>query len=197
MTQATIQELLWKADIYRLVSKGFSYPGEKSIDEMKELISELLKVADNPSVLLALEELKKEIRKPDPILNEYSRLFLKGNIPLTESFCCGKYDAWTDVAAFYNAFGMKPRQGDSPDALTYELEFLAILLVKILVAPDEEKRNIALDAYSKFLAEHMEEFSTQLLAKMEKTETIPWYKLLAQLLKAHIQEESALLNLES
>ncbi|MFN8237288.1 MAG: molecular chaperone TorD family protein [Chitinophagales bacterium] len=61
-----------------------------------------------------------------------------------------KYNCVSDASAFYKAFGFTPKTGENPDSIMYQLEFLALLLVKIAIAPNNENRNVTEDAYRKF-----------------------------------------------
>ncbi len=181
---------LIKADIFRILSWGFSYPDKKKLDELKIIISELLEQ----------EDLKKEYRQflnqilsqanPDLVLPEYSRLFMKGTVPTTESYCCSKLNSTTDVAAFYNAFGMIPKPGDSPDSITYQLEFMALLLVKLSLAENEEQYSVTDDARKKFIKDHLDEFSLKFSEKLNEKNPVEFYRQLSILLRLVVQDEA-------
>lgn len=195
MKTETLNKELVKADIYRILSKGFSYPDENNLSQLLSIGCDLVnneKIEDEKIVEI-LRQILASIKK-DEIVSEYSRIFLKGSIPMNESFCCSKLDAVSDVGAFYKAFGMNAKSGDAPDAIHFELEFVAALLVKISLAKTEEQRNIAYDAYKKFLNDHLKEFAQKFSQKVNEVGEIDFYKNLANLLEQFISKEAIILN---
>lgn len=195
MKTETLNKELVKADIYRILSIGFSYPDENNLSQLLSIGCDLVnneKIEDEKTVEL-LQQILASIKK-DEIVSEYSRMFLKGSIPMNESFCCSKLDAVSDVGAFYKAFGMNAKSGDAPDALPYELEFCSALLVKISLAKNEEQKNIAYDAYKKFLNDHLKEFTQKFSAKVKEVEVIDFYKNMISLLEQFVGGETINLN---
>ncbi|MBI4930764.1 MAG: molecular chaperone TorD family protein [Bacteroidetes bacterium] len=181
---------LVKADLFRVISKGFSYPEENNIAEIREIVFELSKRTELNIEYkkLLLEILKNANYKT--LLSEYSRLFLKGTVPVSESTCLSKLNSVTDVAAFYKAFGMTAKSGESPDAITYQLEFLSLLLVKMSIAKNKEQLEITKDAYVKFINDHLLEFSGKFSENLSQTNPNDFYSELSSLLVKLIHEES-------
>jgi TorA maturation chaperone TorD len=185
------KDILIRADFYRLISKGFSYPSEENIFILKGLIDSLLENNLVKAISKSnLEKIKKELQQKE-VLKEYSRLFLKGNFPTSESSCCNKLNSIPDVSAFYNAFGLKPVPGEAPDTLVYETEFAALLLVKSYVADTEEQKDICLKAYQKFFNDHLQELCLKIYEKLFSIETTDFYSTLSTFMIQHIQQEES------
>jgi TorA maturation chaperone TorD len=188
MSKEKIENFL-KADIYRTLSKGFSYPDRKNVGDMKSIMEELSSVTQlEDSISSYISTLLSNINIGD-MEREYSRLFLKGTIPTCESSYSLRFDVIPSVSAFYAAFGVTPKTGEAPDSLPYELEFLSILSLKMALAQREDERDITKDAYKKFLKEHMSEFANGFARKVEKGNPSPFYRTLTLLLESFIDKE--------
>ncbi len=190
MTKTSTDTKLAKADIFRILSIGFSYPTEENLKSIKDISEELISsraVGKNISTLL--KEIISAINSDD-ITEEYSRLFIKKLVPLNESFCLSRLDAIPDVAGFYKAFGMMPKSGDAPDALNYELEFSAMMLVKISIAKTDEQLEITSVAYGKFMNQHFVPFATAFCEKLKRVEPFLFYSTLADLLHLSVADEN-------
>ena len=82
--------------------------------------------------------------------------------PYETSYCPQTFSVFrsqkvADVAGFYLAFGVEPSR-DKPerhDHIALELEFMAWLIAKGPLAPDEGKARLTQDAQKKFFAEHL------------------------------------------
>ena len=184
-----MQRKLIKADLFRALSRGFAYPDEDNCREVKEILTNCLekKVLDKRSQELIMR-LLRELDNTD-VLKAYSDFFMKGHIPLTEGYCCSRMHSVTDVSAFYKAFGLNPKKGENPDALTYELEFAAMLLVKESMAENEEEKEITKDAYQKFMDDHLVDFSKQFIEKLRSFKPDPYYRTLATLLRLWVVDK--------
>jgi TorA maturation chaperone TorD len=183
MEKLVSHDYLLKADLFRMVSKGFSYPEEGNLQELKEITAELIDDSQVPNqikeILLRLNCHNNE----EKLKSEYSRLFLKGSIPITESTLCSKLNAATDVSAFYRAFGMTAKTGEAPDALNYQLEFLSILLLKLILAENSEQEEITLSAYEKFMQEHILDTEPKFREKLLAANPSQFYLSLSDLLR--------------
>lgn len=154
----TETDLLLIADLYRLVSKALSYPAPEDIKAIRDIS---LMLSESDKVTQELATLLKAIHdecNEDAVRNEYSRIFLSGGLPISESFCTGRFDCISDVSGFFKAFGFSPKSGDVPDSIMYELEFLSLLLVKIMIAPDAETKEISTNAFRNFYKQHLSDF---------------------------------------
>jgi TorA maturation chaperone TorD len=180
------EKLLVKADIYRGLSLGLAYPDEKNQTGAGNIFRSLIDhdEVDGETVKI----LKKLLQyQNDPLLlKEYSRLFMKGNVPMSEAGCCARMHSTTDVSAFYKAFGVTPKSGESPDSIIYQLEFAALMIVKTLVAGNEDDRFVTTDAYKKFMDDHLVEFAEKFTEKLLETKPIPYYVAITELMKKWI-----------
>lgn len=178
-----------RADTYRVLSKGFSYPDEKNISEMKSIVEELISSPHlHRNIYHYLEKILSTIEVGE-LQKEYSRLFLKGTIPIYESSYNLSFDVIPNVSAFYTAFGLTPKSGESPDSLPYELEFVSILSLKTVLAQNQDNEDITKDAYKKFLREHLVEFVKRFSDKVEKAKPNLFYETITEFLKNLIEKE--------
>ena len=188
--------LLAQADLLFLIAQLFAPPSAKLQTLLKiEVpdITELLYSSNLPEQK-NIAETYQEIRQQAQSLNldtwiaEYNHLF-EGNVrcPINESGFIrrDKGAILADIAGFYNAFGFKLSEDASEkvDHLTAELEFMAMLLVKLVQAPDkEETARTTHDALGSFSFDHLGEWLPTFCEKLTKTSTLILYHELAKLL---------------
>lgn len=186
------EEFLLKADIYRLFSKCFAYPDVQNLREIPRIITELNMLEKVDPVIKCHLTVLQDVFNEQELVNEYSRVFIRGMIPLTESNCCASLNSVADVSAFYRAFGLDAKSGEAPDSLMHELEFLAILCVKAALAPNNETAEVTTDAYKKFISEHLLDFIEKFKEKTDQTGTIPFYSHLIQFVQSFLDKEKIL-----
>lgn len=194
MKAAAIHENLITADLFRILSKGFSYPSAENLEDIKGISNEIITGSLAEKTIIGQLVNMLSVLSEDDLRQEYSRLFLKKTVSLNESFCLTRLNAITDVAGFYKAFGLNPKSGDAPDSLPYELEFMAMLLVKLSIAQTEQQRIITSGAYKKFLEEHLAPFTEKFSKKMKNYDPIPFYQHLIGLMETLINKEKSILN---
>lgn len=184
-----IQSFL-NADIYRILSRGFSYPDENNINEIKAIAEELISIEDlDKDVSGRLERILSAL-EVKALQKEYSRLFLKGTVPICDSSYNRNADALSAVATFYKAFGLTPKTGESPDSLSYELEFLSILSLKRALARNQEESEIMDSAYSKFLNESLSSFVEKFAGRVEAAAPNRFYEAITEFLKIMMEKET-------
>ncbi len=155
---------------YKMFAVAFSYPDDKFFELFSDLSSER-----------------------EEIVSEYDSLFRSNEIWLY----CAEYLAenefqrvqvLSDIMGFYNAFGVEPN-GDRPDALTCELEFMHYLVFKSIKADTEEKISVCLDAQKKFFNEHLYapgiKIANSIISKTKNT----FYKEIAEELTRFLRDE--------
>ena len=157
--KASIRELEYRAEVYRLLSAAFREPSPAPLERgpLRELFSRLPE-----GVGLALPP-----EAPADLPAEFRRVFghnLSPDCPPYETQY-GKSDvfrqthAMADLNGFYSAFGLAVGEGDRrADHLPVELEFAAILCLKEVLAlerGEEEKSTICRDARLNFLGDHL------------------------------------------
>ncbi len=180
---------LVNADIYRLLANCFDFPSGERLFAIRE-ISGALSEAGYPDAEIEsmISTLNASIDEEE-ILHDYSVIFIKGGVPLSESHITRKYNSVSDVSAYYNAFGFSPRSGDTPDAIMYELEFLALLSLKSVIAPNKEAASVTEQAYKDFLKEHAADFSIALAQRIREGKAGAYFFTVSYLLEAFIKLE--------
>ncbi len=185
-----MNNFLLKADLYKVLSQTFSYP--ENIAESKARLEEILPTVRDVYPRLA-EKLEK-LAELSPSLEEYSP-FMKGLIPISESNY--SLSSASDVVGFYRAFGVEPKSGENPDSLPYQLEFLAFLSLKIAMAPDQEAREITVDAYQKFIKDHLSTWLEPFEKKLRQVTDSPFYLLATEALREFVNMEKESLEVAS
>lgn len=180
---------LINADLYRLIANCFDYPDKERLLNIKEMATGLHHTGyPDDSINNMLQSLAEAV-KEDEILYAFTNIFVKGGVPLSETHLLQKYNSVSDANAFYKAFGFAPKTGENPDSIMYQLEFLALLLVKSAIAPTEESRSITEDAYHKFLEEHTGEFALALAKRLREGDAGPFFLTVSYLLEEFITNE--------
>ncbi len=192
MAETETGKELITADIFRILSKGFSYPSDAVLSELTSIANELISSGSNEKSFS--DQLKKIIKSvnPNEIRRDYSRIFITGAVPLTESNCLSSMNSVTDVSAFYKAFGLNPKSGDSPDSITYQLEFTAMLFLKISLAENKEQSDISKKALMDFFSQHVEPFSKKFASRILEKNPGSFYSALTGLLEITVKETNFL-----
>jgi len=88
-----------------------------------------------------------------------------------------------DIAGFYSAFNMQLSESatEKGDHLICELEFIALLLVRLAKAETEEERTVTYDALAAFCFDHTSGWITLFCKKLSETSEL--YTHLTELLK--------------
>lgn len=180
---------LLDADVYRLLASCFDFPNEERLFAISEISEGLGNTGYPDSEIQNMILTLRASMDKEEILKDYSVIFIKGGVPLNESHTLKKYNSVADVNAFYNAFGFSPRSGDNPDSIMYELEFLALLLLKYNIAPTEEAAEVTEQAYRDFLKDHTAEFATALSRRIRDGNAGPYFLTVAFLLETFINHE--------
>lgn len=180
---------LLNADMYRLIANCFDFPSKERLYAIKEMAAGLSQTGyPDKEINTMLSTLTEAINESE-ILNDYSLIFIKGGVPLNESHTLQKFSSVADVSAFYHAFGFSPKTGENPDSIMYELEFLALLLLKMTLAPNEEAKEVCEKAYRDFLEEHTGEFSLALAKRIREGNAGSYFFTVSYLLEAFITQE--------
>ena len=188
-TKEKVDIILLRADMYRLLANCFDFPTKEKLFNIKELSTNLNQIGYPDTELNNMLVTLKDSINEHEIVNDYSIIFIKGGVPLNESYTLNKFDSVSDVSAFYKAFGFSPKTGENPDSIMYQLEFLALLLVKIAIAPSEETKEITSKAYRDFLEEHTGEFALALAKRIREGNAGSYYFTISYLLEHFITHE--------
>ncbi len=152
--------LLLKGQVYGLYARLLS-PAVREADraEALERLRAVLAELGHAEALAPLEGVETAGTE-----GEYVRLFVRGQAPPYEtsyesarSASGGQTHQMADIAGFYGAFGMRV-EGERPDNIVPELEFVALLHVKEAYARlsgETEGAQVCADSRAKFMREHL------------------------------------------
>lgn len=158
---------------YKTLAVAFSYPDKEFFDFFPELSSDR-------------ERLSREYDR----LFRVKEIWLYGTEYISEhEFQRSNYLA--DISGFYKAFGLEV-QGDRPDALSSELEFMHYLIFKEIKAPEEEKAAICLDAQRKFFTEYVHTMAKPIAERIILETTEGFYKNIADEMLDFLKSEEGL-----
>ena len=92
-----------------------------------------------------------------------------------------------DLCGFYRAFSLTSQSGDGekPDHVVTQLQFLALLLVMGADAGpqrSDEQRQIAIDAAQAFADEHLSPWLSDFGAHLDRTTALPLYRAMAEVI---------------
>ena len=203
MTQMEKEMALARADVYRLLSMAFVYPGKEEMESLQELAADI-----EGSISLLPYDIKEEylafcdsIAKADieTLKPEYTELFLTRMFcPPTETVY-GKNSFNTpnilgDIGGFYKAFGftLSDKAACAHDNVAVELEFMSFLEIKIAYAMEqgmEENLDTCQTAKRKFLAEHIGRWTGLFGENLKVRSGEDYYKILGQLISKFIGAE--------
>jgi nitrate reductase assembly molybdenum cofactor insertion protein NarJ len=189
------QETLVAADLFRLLSRGFSYPDEQVLRDIKVIGTHLISTDTITEMQRALLSTILSNFNEEEIRTEYSRVFLRGGVAVAESHYTPSFTTVAEVNAFYSAFGFSPKSGEVPDSLMYELEFIAILLLKSVLAENPEHKEVVDAACIKFIDEHVKDFSRLFVQRINSGDANVYLKSMTSLLALVMDvKENEILN---
>ncbi len=179
--------LLAQADLVFLIAQLFAPPSAELQRLLEIEIPDIEKLLDKSMLPASFAERYQQIRQQAQSLNletwaaEYKHLF-EGNVaacPINESGLIqrDKSVILAEIAEFYQAFGFEREKADH---LTSELEFVAMLLVKL--AQIKEAKRTTHEALSSFSFNHLGKWLPTFCDRLIETSTLPIYQELAQLL---------------
>jgi len=207
-----IEQWAARASVFKYLSLGFSPPGPIPYPELFTRLREACGCLPerHREVLAPLVEM--EIQE-GPDEGEYWRLFGPGGVisPYETEYdplvAARKGHELADLMGFYTAFGFKLRepatssveaaQRELPDHLAVELEFLSLLLLKLLYARREGMRDaeeVTHTAMTAFLRDHLGGWVEPFAERVERAPVSSTFRALAKLLRAFIGEECRLLG---
>lgn len=205
--EARVREHLHRAGVYRLLGAAFAYPGPDRLEAVAELAGGLAGAAAPPLGPL-LGALVGETRSADPAAAAAEHVFLfdrEARCPPYEGAWgeapqpAGKAALLADIAGFYAAFGLQPgaAHADLEDHIGAECEFMSALAFKeayALAEGDEEGARIIRTAQSRFVGDHLGRWCGAFSDALKEASPLPYYGVLADLLGAWVQAETARLD---
>lgn len=207
MTQGSSgqESLSSRAALFHTLARGFAPPvlGLAADVQPKQFLASLgAAVTSHPG---SLSEEFERVRDAcvngadgDPTISqEYTYLFMRRTkVPLTETsygvdLTFAKPREMADIGAFHEAFGLQLTReaGITPDHLSVQLEFLAVLCAKEAYASEhgmEEARQITRDARARYLTDHMSGWLPLVRARIEKHARIAFYPAIVSLVGAAV-----------
>jgi len=177
--------LLAQADLVFLIAQLFAPPSAEMQRLLEIEIPDIEKLLDKSMLPASFAERYQEIREQAQSLNletwaaEYKHLFEGNACPINESGFIqrDKSVILAEIAEFYQAFGFEREKADH---LTSELEFVAMLLVKL--AQMKETKRTTHEALSSFIFHHLGKWLDTFCERLIETSTLPIYQEMAQLL---------------
>jgi len=185
--------LLAQADLLFLIAQMFAPPSAEMRKMLEIEVPDIKKLLQNSglpepdNIAETYQQIRQQVLNLDTWAAEYNRLF-EGNVacPINESGFIrrDKGVILADIAGFYRAFGLELSKNASEkvDHLTGELEFVAMLLVMLAQAPDQETTRTTHDALGSFSFDHLGEWLPTFCERLTETSTLPIYQNQAKLL---------------
>jgi TorA maturation chaperone TorD len=181
-----VSDWLATAAAWRFASLLFQPPTQEALIEMRALVAELSESGREEARQLAAVPF-------EAWEGEFHRVLGPAGCPASESAyddnaLAGRGPLLARVAAFYEAFAYRP-DGDPrevPDHVSVELGFLGYLALKIAFAEhagESEAREVAHDAYARFLDEHPAHWFGRFIERLVTGDS-KWYALAAGWLAA-------------
>ncbi|HLB61220.1 MAG TPA: molecular chaperone TorD family protein [Actinomycetota bacterium] len=203
-------EALARSAVYRLLSRGFTYPTVEGVAELCDEDLPLAVAVADPlpeEVRLALSAVGEELdgAEASKLEEAYREVFShvhSADCPVYETDYTAR-DVWrqtrelADIAGFYRAFGMDPR-AERPDHVAVELEFLHLVSYKVAWAAandDEEHASICADAEQRFAADHTSNWIPGFAARVTAISPRGFYRRLGELALALMRAEASRLGI--
>lgn len=173
---ATVQTLVQRGAVYALLAHSFAYPDPSHMAALRDIA----RTCRSLTLGTALEKLAAIALELNPADSErvYIRIFT-----LSDSPDCPRYETaylakdlfqltaqMADIAGFYRAFGVEAKEGNRPDDICTELEFMSFLCRKQAFAVEQLGRHAARQAARAqrlFLAEHLSRWAPAFGSRVE------------------------------
>lgn len=197
-----LMDVLWRADMYRLLALALDRPSADIQVALKELSTELMsesRVAqDTHGLGTWLPEIAAQVSalSIDEWQAEYHRLFVNEVFVPPSEGSYGLVERGAilgDVSGFYRAFCMQVSdEVGPPDQLKIEIMFLCLLALKEANAIQQnlsDKLEITRDAEKKFLDDHVGRWLPQFSERLWDCTHHPFYRAVSRLLVAWLTVE--------
>jgi TorA maturation chaperone TorD len=188
----TVQDWLSTAVGWRWTSLLFQSPTAATHRDLRLLAAELpeaFRDAAHNLAAVSIEEWQ----------SEFHRILGPGGCPATESsyddnILAGRGPLLADIAGFYEAFAYRPSPDslETPDHLANELGFASFLALKVayaLYVTGQQEKQIAEDAYWRFLETHLLFWSGRFCEKVTQTGSALYLEA-AALLSVWVKQQS-------
>ena len=196
----TVEPLVAKGMLYQLLAGGFAYPSaawQQAYADgtfARALVEAAAPIRDDAlaaTVVHFRQRLTAGNVENCGLAEEYTFLFAQqAQVPPYEnrylpSGPFGQPQGLADVGGFYAAFGFQV-EGDMPDHLGAELEFLGALCLKEAHARQQgwsEQADICHQARRRFMAEHLALWLSAFVIRLHEKARLPFYPALAKVVE--------------
>ncbi|HEX9716613.1 MAG TPA: molecular chaperone TorD family protein [Actinomycetota bacterium] len=202
---------LARSTAYRLLSQAFAYPTPKAAEQLLEEDLPLALAVSAPlppNVRWALDEAATAFGgvSRDELEEAYRDVFShvhSADCPMYETDYTER-DVWrqtrelADLGGFYRAFGLE-EQGERPDGLSVELEFMHLATYKAawaLVQRDPEHAEICRRAQESFLRDHLLKWVPELADRVVAIARTGPYAAVARLAREFLRGEARAFGME-
>lgn len=192
-----------RAACYKALSLAFLPPGPP----LAAAWAALPRVAQAlpPEHQALLGPLLAAVNTPSPAPGEHARVFgpALAATPYETEYdplaSARKGHRLADLQGFYQAFGFRlaPGQGEFPDHVATELEFMSVLLLKAAAAEDDDARAVCDAAAARFLADHLAPWVPAFARRLRAAAADPFYRHAADLLETFVGAEARRLGVET
>jgi len=171
------------------------------LKDLREVLKALPDFNYEQELVVVDDALEKSASNSDALVAEYTRLFLKGVCsPYETSYDVRKENVKThdlaDIAGFYAAFGIKP-QGELPDHIVSELEFMSLLCLKEVYALSHKRQDeasICAETQRKFIKEHLGLWLSLFCRRVRENARLPIYPAFADLIRKFVMLDASFLG---
>ncbi len=192
-----------RAFVYRFLSEAFAYPHGEHVQGLIGALGDLRRSLKALDIPFPVDELEEALTSADALelQGEHNALFATElAAPAFETAyeldkTARKAAELADIRGFYQAFGLEVALPVEPDSLVAELAFLALLLHKGLHVGEEGQR-VCREAFGAFLRDHLGRWYKAFAGRLREGAKLPLYPLLAGLLEAFLDRETASLKFE-
>ncbi|GAB4411215.1 MAG: molecular chaperone TorD family protein [Thermodesulfovibrionales bacterium] len=193
------EKLLTEADIYRLLSLSFAYPGRETMETLRCIVDDIGEVIDSMKEEFILFKNSLNSISSDELEGEFTELFMTRMLcpPYENSY--GKIGSdksknLADINGFYKAFGLSISDSDSdmPDHIAVEMEFLSLLALKEAYGIERDIGDmveVCSSAKNKFLKDHIGRWAGTFCKNLMERTTNDFYRNLALLASRFIEGE--------
>jgi DMSO reductase family type II enzyme chaperone len=204
---------LRRSFVYEVLSLGFAYPEQGTLERLRELLAEARDPAlrAEPSVA-RLDGLRRHLARVDrPDLESCHNALFSGSVACPaheteyESDAFAKTHQLADVAGFYRAFGLEVSgaRPTMPDFIATELEFMSLLCRKEAYAASHgwtERVGLAADAERDFLRDHLGRWVAVFCDELrrqtaDRPGAAAFYRALAELCGSFVESELAIFGI--
>jgi TorA maturation chaperone TorD len=210
-TENDIIEATGRFSLYSLLATGFMFPTADRLDTLKSTLIPALSQFDLGADLDAAGDLTTGSLPPD--VDTFRRQYMELFPPIASQDAPGYETGYrgdgvfqqtailADIAGFYRAHGLRAGgpERERPDHITVQLEFMAVLAKKEVMAlrvGDVDRASICRDTAAKFLTDHLGCWGRSFGLRASSVSSSPWYRALTELLTIWLETDIEILGVQ-